>query len=329
MTPSTLPIDGRMTGADRELQRLEQFEPVVAATVRRKMAVSLRADDTSARNQDALEMANEARAAVVAWLRAAGHDAAPHTHAGYVAALTRNTCADYLRRRSSDWTRLKNRVRYLLRHDARLALWPDPEGALVCGFSRWQGRPAADLPAGALETAPSHSGVAALVAAVFLRTGEPVDLDALVELLADHLGIPRGTVSVQSPAGAAAGEVADPAPPIDGVLARRSDLASLWREVRALPWRQRVALLFNLRDDAGGDALGLLAVTGVAHLDEIASVVGLSAAALVELLPRLPLPDAEIAVRLSLERQQVINLRKAGRARLVRRLAAAAPPEVR
>lgn len=313
----------------REAALLARFEPVVVATVRRKMAVSLRADDTSARNQDALEMANDARAAVVAWLRSGGHDADLQTHVGYVAALTRNVCAEYQRRRSSDWARLKNRVRYLLRHDARLALWPDQQGSLVCGFSRWHGMDVLELPADALDTASSTSALTALVPAVFMRTGGPVELDALVELLADHLGIPRGTVSVDAPDGAGAVHVADSSAPIDRVLVGRSQLASLWREVCALPIRQRIALLFNLRDESGGDALGLLAVTGVAHVDEIAPVVGLSAKDLAELLPRLPLPDAEIAERLSVERQQVINLRKAGRARLVRRFSAEQALEAR
>ena len=39
----------------------------------------------------------------------------------------------------------------------------------------------------------------------------------------------------------------------------------VWEEVRALPLRQRVALLVNLRDDEGRGTIELLPQTGVAN----------------------------------------------------------------
>lgn len=305
-----------------ERQLLEQFEPVIVATVRRQTSASLRRDDTSARNQDALEMANEARLAVVAWLRSAERAAHATYSAGYVAAVAKTACADYVRRQASDWTRLKNRVRYLLRHDARFALWSGARGVLVCGFAPSVGAAASPLPPGALDAAGDATTLPALVPAVFMRVGGPVTLDALIALLAAHLGVAPPVVSVDEDDGRGAAAVADSTVPIDRVLVHRSALAQLWQDVCALPLRQRVALLLNLRDDNGGDAVALLAVSGVAHLDEIAAVVGLSPEALTDLLPRLPLGDGEIADRLLIQRQQVINLRKAGRARLWRRFLA-------
>jgi hypothetical protein len=92
--------------------------------------------------------------------------------------------------------------------------------------------------------------------------------------------------------------------------------------VQDLPLRQRTALLLNLRDPSGGDALDLLPLTGTASLREIARVLDLDAEELAQLWPELPLDDNRIAERLSVSRQQVINLRKAARARLGRRMAA-------
>ena len=53
----------------------------------------------------------------------------------------------------------------------------------------------------------------------------------------------------------------------------------------------------------------------------IAEVIGIPAEELAALWSRLPLNDLEIATRLDLSRQQVINLRKSARQRLTRRLA--------
>lgn len=323
MTPGALPlasVPSRTPQAVDEAHRLAQVEPVILATIRRKLAVSLRADDRSAANQDALEMANDARAAVLAWMRGAGCDADLDAHRAYVAATTRNACAEHVRRRASAWTQLKNRVRYLLNHDPRFALWRDREDTLVCGLASWTARSVVDPPFDALPSLSSTSPLAVLVPALFLRVGAPLELDALVEIVAAHQQVARGTVSLDAPGVVEAHALADAAPSVSEAVEHRSLLARLWSEVRALPIRQRVALLFNLRDDDGGDVLGLLAVTGVARLDAIAPVVGLSPEALTRLLPRLPLPDAEIARWLSMERQQVINLRKAARARLVRRV---------
>ena len=101
---------------------------------------------------------------------------------------------------------------------------------------------------------------------------------------------------------------------------QRRYLQELWRELVALPLRQRTALLLNLRDAHGGNALALLPAAGVASLRRVADVLELPAEAFAVLWPRLPLDDDGIAVRLGVQRQQVINLRKSARERLARRL---------
>lgn len=305
-----------------EAQFLAEVEPIVVATIRRRLAVSLRADDQSAANQDALEMANDARAAVLVWRRSAGKDVDPAVVPGYVAATTRNACAEHFRRRATGWVHLKNRLRYLLRHDDRFALWRGRHDTLVCGWSAWKDRDASDPPADALMAHSTTASLLVLVPAVFMRAGAPLELDALVEIIAEHLQVARGLVSLDAPTGARARDAAATTTPVSDTVEQRSMLTRLWTEVMDLPVRQRVALLCNLRDEKGGDVLGLLAVTGVARLEVIAAVLGLRPELLVRLLPRLPLPDAEIARWLSVERQQVVNLRKAARARLLRRLGA-------
>jgi hypothetical protein len=101
----------------------------------------------------------------------------------------------------------------------------------------------------------------------------------------------------------------------------RQYLSRLWGEVCELPVNQRVAILLNLRDDDGLSALPLLPLTGIATIRQIAEVLNIPALDLAALWPELPLDDARIAERLTLKRQQVINLRKSARERLGRRMA--------
>lgn len=114
----------------------------------------------------------------------------------------------------------------------------------------------------------------------------------------------------------------DPAPNAAVALVERHRLALLWQEIRRLPPRQVAALLLNLRDDRGGNAVVLLPLTGIATLREIARALGLAAEAFAEMWNRLPLEDAAIAELLGITRQQVINLRKSARERLTRRMRA-------
>jgi hypothetical protein len=86
-----------------------------------------------------------------------------------------------------------------------------------------------------------------------------------------------------------------------------------------LPDRQRTALLLNLRS-AQGTAIELIEDLGIATFSQLAEVLSMTKEALAELWNRLPLDDKEIAEKLGVERQQVINLRSAARQRLQRRM---------
>jgi len=112
----------------------------------------------------------------------------------------------------------------------------------------------------------------------------------------------------------------DPRVDIGTQLDQRRYLTRLWAEVCQLHPRQRSALLLNLRDGQGCDAVVLFPLTGVASLRQIAEVLGMTAEKFAELWNELPLDDATIAKSQGLTRQQVINLRKSARERLARRM---------
>ena len=94
----------------------------------------------------------------------------------------------------------------------------------------------------------------------------------------------------------------------------------MWKEICDLPLRHRAALLLNLRDSHGADALELFQLTRVAGIHEIAKSLDFQPEDFARIWNRLPLDDAAIADHLGLKRQQVINLRQSARARLSRRL---------
>jgi RNA polymerase sigma factor (sigma-70 family) len=232
----------------------------------------------------------------------------------YVATLTYHTIYDFLRQRHPERMRMRNRVRYLLTHDSRFALW-DHRGTTLCGSSEWRGR--TDVAVAVNITAESASmqmvddrSPSVALAAVFSHIGRPVVFATLMNVM---VSLWRGG---NSPAAAQEQAFSDP---VDALSVRQT-LQRLWSEVRLLPVRQRGALLLNLRDTAGGNAVALIPLSGVATFDELAASLEMTAETLAEIWSELPLPDLRIAELFGITRQQVINLRQAARERLSRRM---------
>jgi len=139
-----------------------------------------------------------------------------------------------------------------------------------------------------------------------------VDIEVLVSVLARGLDAPRATATGH--------DVADERAHVGMTLEQQSHLRLLWSELRLLPRGQRVALLLNLRGADGEELVSLLPLVGIASITEIAEVLDLAPQALAEVWNELPWSDHRIAELLGVTRQQVINLRKSGRERLMRRM---------
>jgi RNA polymerase sigma factor (sigma-70 family) len=236
----------------------------------------------------------------------------------YVAAVTYNVVYSFLRRRYPERTRLKNRLRYLLSHHDDLAIW-ESGGDIVCGLAQWRERaPVAPQVNTANATAAmiERGAPAEALHAIFDEAAAPMLFDDLVRLAAelwsvsdaaDRESVDRQQSTARSPA---------------LELETRQTVEALWKEVRQLRENQRAALLLNLRDVKGANGVALLLIAGVASMDEIAEAMGMPAERLAELWNELPLDDLTIGGMLGISRQQVINLRKAARERLARRMAA-------
>ncbi len=243
-------------------------------------------------------------------LRAAGEPPIDDLRA-YVGAAVYNACFMRLRARCPERVRLQNRIRYLLRHDMRFALWQGSDGELVAGLAAMRGSSGHGTPA-AVAFAPRDT--ADLIAKVLGETGEPVLFSELVGCAAEALNLAEA-LPVAAPEGPAGKDV-----PVLTSLMEQEHLRGVWAEMESLPANQRSAVLLNLRDAGGNGVIELIPALGIASFDALAQAIGITGEELAELWNELPLEDARIAARLGLTRQQVVNLRKSARERLGRRL---------
>lgn len=229
----------------------------------------------------------------------------------FAASSTLNAIRDFMRRQFPERTRLKDRLRYILTRDRRFRTWSSAAGP-ACGLSSWPETMATGpVPASFRHAEPARTSEA--LEALLQTAGEPLLVSDVVQALADASGIADQRLFDDA-------DVADANASHAERLQSRNRLEALWREMRALPAAQRTALLLNLRDADGSNAIALFALLGIASLDEVAAAIELPVARLAALWPRLPLDDLSIASLLGVTRQQVINLRLSARQRLARRL---------
>ena len=241
--------------------------------------------------------------------RLAAGDTAPIENLdSYVAVLAQNAATDVLRERYPEIRRLRRRVRRLISSDERLAIWNS--GNVTVGKREWQGREAAPLaiaPDSASAEMCNSMNAAESLMAILASAGQPVLFDELISLVANLWNIADGVaidVAETDPADRQASPEAE--------YESRRFLEAMWEEVKAL--------LLNLRDIDGSNALALLVILEIASFDDIASALEITPLRLGELWKGLPLEDLAIASMYGITRQRVINLRRAARERLNRRL---------
>ncbi len=259
----------------------------------------------------------------------------------YVAVMAYNASDEYLRHKYPQRFSLKNKIKYLLTHEAEFALWKNLHEESVGGLAHWEQANRNRMADGALQQKASELKerlqkqfaaqaiervkLTELLASLFRLLDSPVEIDELVSLVAALLGIRDAPMQTESETTGAKEKLlsSDPRERLDAAFDYRARLERVWQEVRALPIRQRAALLLNLKDEQGDSALALLPVLKIATVHQIAETLEMAPEALAAIWNDLPLEDLTIAERLGATRQQVINLRKCARERLARRLAMA------
>ena len=320
MTPDALLQEFlRATGAERESAALETLlsgalEPLVRAVVGRRLGGSTPAQDREDTAADALAELIERI------MKAKTGQNEPITNLGaYAATTAHHSCDRYLRDRYPRRHRLRSRVRYFVENSVEHIAWQSASGEHFCALRAAQHASAPELSPNWFFEAPipGRASESAIIDALLRYAQGPVPFDLLAEAVGHLTGIGDETPADWSTAETS---VATDAPAIESLIDQRRRLERLWREICSLPVPQRRALLLNLRDESGNSALIILPATGVASMREIAVILEIDAVALAEIWGRLPLSDLEVAEKLGIQHQQVINLRKAARERLGRRL---------
>jgi DNA-directed RNA polymerase specialized sigma24 family protein len=323
--------------AEQRLAQLitTEIEPVVKGVIRFKLRFGGGAPEAD-------DLTQEALMEVLGELHKCRKDPTCHPVGdvrGLAATITYRTCYRWLRRQSPHRNALRNRVQYVLTRKPRLALWPtvlptavnDVVKRLLGGLAEWRGRNDC-ASAGRLQQLRNDgslhgwagrvstggvAGFSEFLEALFTSVNFPVELDELVQVTAELLQVRDEPV-----ASTTAREVPELVSPDDVAwqVEKRIFLQRLWEELQQLPLPQRTALLLNLRDASGNGCIALFPVVGIATMRQMAAALEMPLEQFAALWNQLPLDDAGIAGLLNLTRQQVINLRKAARERLARRL---------
>lgn len=300
-----------MDSKEHEVERLlVRARPIIDAVLARFMR-----SDRALRRDEIEDVASTAALRLLRRLREGPDSIADFDD--YVATLTYRTVYDFMRRRYPERTRLKNRLRYLLQHDPRLALWRSGD-VIACGLAEWSGR------AGVLEgfTISRESSTAAMrdsqrpndaAVAILESARAPLSLETLVRVAAELWDVAEARIE-------SVDERAPQRAPSHAARAEtRQFLQILWNEIKLLQPAHRTALLLNLRDTDGVNAIALFVLVGVAKFEEIADAIGMTNEELEAVWDSLPIDDLTIASKLNVSRQQVINLRRSARERLARR----------
>ncbi len=346
--PCLLPFVRAAEGAaaDVELGRLlsEVADPIIRGIVARKFRVRLEPRHARARDEntlDAEDTCSEVHGLLArrlhSYRRDAGGDAPIADFRGYVAGVAYSAWVDYLRRRWPERARLLNQLRYLLEDNRRhsgFALWIGADGERLCGFAAWRHDgtgPAEAARLAALLADPvdfvtdalpyrtlREVNPARLLAVVFDRLGGPARLEDVLDAMARLWETPgEDPASRLHDAPMAGADHADLACALPGPheQARWAEyLRWLWDAVGGLNVQQRAAFLLN------SEVVREFEHAGVASIRTVAGALDVSPTEFAAFWDELPLSDAAIAARLGTTRQQVINLRKAARIILGRRL---------
>jgi RNA polymerase sigma factor (sigma-70 family) len=315
----------------------ERATPFIRAIINGKLHRSRHGD--AADSDDAEDIHNEVLTQLLKRLRrlrADPQETSINDFRSYVAVVTYNVYYAHLRQKYPERRRLKNKIRYLLGNWEEFSIWEIGEHAWLCGLADWRESNVAaapdqllqetcaapelraGLPSGDLTAAPLTS----LLGAIFRSLQRPVELDALVNAVADLQGVKE---RVLYDGGGEGGDnflterLADARAEFATGVEQRLYLRRLWEEILTLPPRQRAALLLNLKSGQES-VLPIFTLIGVATIRQIAEAVNIAVERFAELWKELPLPDNVIAEYLNLTRQQVINLRKSARERLWRHM---------
>jgi DNA-directed RNA polymerase specialized sigma24 family protein len=320
----------------------DHAEPVIGDVIKHKLRTFVPASRRARRPEDTEDIHSESLVQVMISLnelKSRPTERAIADFRNYVAVLTYHVIFEHLRHQDPERWRLSKKIRYVLTHQKGLALWEGSDKSMVCGFTIWRGRGEPTMPLAHLRRLVDDAEVRArhgasalqnarlidVVTLVLNWAGRPVKFRHLVKVSALLLGM-RDPALVENDFDEFSAAAEQTNNSWDDNHATRVEqrrfLEQLWKEICELPLLERTALLLNLRDNNDRGLIVLLADLRIVTIRQIAMALRLQPEEFATLWKDLPLDDDDVGERLGMTRQQVINLRRSARRRLVKRMTA-------
>ena len=284
--------------------------PIIRQVLRQRLGMYVSAQGVSKNDHDAEDLYQQAMTRMLQVLHA--DLTTIENLERYVGRVALNICADFVRSKKPRRARLKNALRDVLRRHRDLASW-QYQNEVVCGFAAWRNTEKhvvssyddtkldAFLSAHFAGEDVRAVPLSRLVVELFDWIGGPVELDVLVEMLADLLDIKDQQIKSFDDHVAAEYEVEIPG----GIRSTELDvetnetLGLLWRIVKRLPPGQRDAFAVRFKDPDGRDLFTVLLAAGIVELKDLAEGLGRSVADLMRLWMQMPMDSQTAASELN------------------------------
>lgn len=267
------------------------------------------------------------------WLADAENNAI-HNYRNLVITIATNACHDYLRVKSPNRARLKNKLRELFIRHQDFKIWQGTAHEQLCGFTVWEGQAKSSTAMEqirkwqifpdsftATDCDLQTMSFPKLIAAILQQADGPVELEALTKLLTTLLRtVDHPTASIEQEQEETEWQPIDPASNAELRLEGRATLQLLWNEIRQLPAQQRAAVCLSMTDQNGNDLFTILLEAEALTWTQLASDLDLSRSEFIELLRQLPMDNAGVANYLGTTRATVNKWRWRGLQQLRARL---------
>lgn len=296
--------------------------PLIRGVLLRKLGFYVSAHGVNENNEDAEDLYQDALTRIVQGLNQLqpAADVEIKNFELYVSRLSANICTDYLRAKSPARTRLKYRLRDLLKRHKDLALWRHG-GQTLCGFAVWESlgkNPFRDRSSPDIETQLDsfsslyysdedirRAPVTQIMTELFDWMAGPVEIDLLVRMMAYLLDVNETQISSLEDRSAANCEYTANNQTGEAHLAGNELLARLWQILIRLPTEQRDAFTFSFADEAGQDLFTTLLAAEIVNWDELARGMGRTVAELLRLRRRMPMDTLGVAAEMGASRNNV------------------------
>lgn len=310
----------------------EHAEPLIHKIIHAKLKLSQNKSTKKAGNDDANDLCQDSITKLIAHLKQLRTNPIRYAISAFdefVAKVTFNVYNNYVRAKYPHRHKLKRQLEHLLKSRKEFDLWKDSSDRLA-GLAHWRDGDWSKTNPGALQTQSfvlaqldepqiNQIPLVVLLTKFFEWANQPVAFDELVSVIAEVCGIKDGPQKDWPVAHQASTEQ----PSGEGIrkLEYHEHLRQAWKEILALPIRQRYALLLNWKNSATDSFFNALIIDGITSTQNIAKALQMDLPNLEKIWDQLPLKDAAIGEMLGgLPAQAVANLRKSARERLARRM---------